>query len=99
VVVISIDSLAYVAWPGETEEEQQTSCSHFIKSLRKLGICLVSTPVHNFHDYVKMGNIKLVSLLFADGIARLVSSVAGLKRALDRFAAECSSSGMRIRAK
>ena len=38
-------------------------------------------------DCVTIGNARVESLLFADDIARLASSSAGLQRALDRFAA------------
>ena len=50
-------------------------------------------------DCVMMGNARVESLLFADDIARLTSSSAGLQRALDRFAAECTLAGMQIRTK
>ena len=50
-------------------------------------------------DCVTMGNARVESLLFADDIARLASSSAGLQRALDRFAAECTMAGMQISTK
>ena len=50
-------------------------------------------------DCVTMGNARVESLLFADDIARLASSGAGLQRALDRFAAECTMAGMQISTK
>ena len=46
-----------------------------------------------------MGNARVESLLFADDIARLAFSSAGLQRALDRFAAECTMAGMQISTK
>ena len=46
-----------------------------------------------------MGNARVESLLFADDVARLASSSAGLQRALDRFAAECTMAGMQISTK
>ena len=42
---------------------------------------------------------EIESLLFADDVARLTSSSAGLQRALDRFAAECTMAGMQISTK
>ena len=50
-------------------------------------------------DCVTMGNARVESLLFADDVARLASSSAGLQRALDRFAAECTMAGMQISTK
>ena len=47
-------------------------------------------------DCVTMGNARVESLLFADYVARLASSGAGLQRALDRFAAECTIAGVQI---
>ena len=47
-------------------------------------------------ECVTVGDVRVESLLFADDLALLASSADGLQRALDRFAAECSSSGMRI---
>ena len=46
-----------------------------------------------------MGNARAESLLFANDIARLASSGAGLQRALDRFAAECITTGTQISTK
>ena len=46
-----------------------------------------------------MGNARVESLLFADDVARLVSSSAELQRALDRFTAECTMAGMQISTK
>lgn len=50
-------------------------------------------------DCIKVGDVKVESLLFADDIARLASTAAGLQQAMDRFAAECSASGMQISVK
>ena len=50
-------------------------------------------------DCVTIGNARVESLLFAEDIARLESSGAGLQRALDRFAAECTMAGMQISTK
>ena len=72
--------------------------------------CVVSTPVHYFYGQdlpekhhtrhcVTMGNARVESLRFADDIARVVSSGAGLQRALDRFVAECTMAGMQISTK
>jgi exonuclease III len=47
-------------------------------------------------EQVSVGGVGVGSLLFADDLAQLAPSAAGLQRALDRFAAECSASGMRI---
>ena len=46
-----------------------------------------------------MGNVRVESLLFADDIARLASSGAGLQDALDQFAAECTMTGTQISTK
>ena len=46
-----------------------------------------------------MENARVESLLFADDIARLASSGAGLQRAPNRFAAECTMTGMQMSTK
>ena len=50
-------------------------------------------------DCVKIGNARVESLLFADDVARLASSSAGFRRALDQFAIECTLAGMQINIK
>lgn len=42
------------------------------------------------------GGIKITSLLYADDIILLASSVGGFQLSLDCFAAECEVAGMRI---
>ena len=42
------------------------------------------------------GELMIKSLLFADDVVLLTSSVSDLQQSLDRFAAECEAAGMRI---
>ena len=45
---------------------------------------------------VKIGDVEVSRLLFADDLVLLTSSQEDLQRALDRFAAECEVDGMRV---
>ena len=47
-------------------------------------------------ECVRIGDVKVSRLLFADDLVLLASSQEDLQRALDRFAAECEVDGMRI---
>ena len=47
-------------------------------------------------ECVKIGDVKVARLLFADDLVILASSQADLQSALDRFAAECEASSMKI---
>ena len=47
-------------------------------------------------ESVQIGDTTIARLLFADDLAILASSQEDLQRALERFAAECESAGMRI---
>ena len=67
---------------------------------------LVSTPVRGFQGQdietqprigeYPVRNLEVSSLLYADDVILLASSVQDLQRALERFAAECEAAGMRI---
>lgn len=48
------------------------------------------------NEGVRIGNVKVSRLLFADDLALLASSQTDLQRALERFAAECAQDGMKI---
>ncbi|XP_060781820.1 MAP/microtubule affinity-regulating kinase 3a isoform X3 [Neoarius graeffei] len=45
---------------------------------------------------VWFGGIRIMSLLFADDVVLLASSICDLQHAVGRFAAECEAAGMRI---
>ena len=45
---------------------------------------------------LQFGVLRISSLLFADDVVLLASSVCDLQHSLDRFAAECEAAGMRI---
>ena len=47
-------------------------------------------------ECVKIGDVKVARLLFADDLVILASSQADIQSALDRFAAECEASSMKI---
>ena len=44
----------------------------------------------------RFGDLRIASLLFADDVVLLASSDRDLQHALERFAAECESVGMRV---
>lgn len=48
---------------------------------------------------VKIGDVKVDSLLFADDVARLAQSTAGLQSALNQFQEVCTTYGMKINVK
>ena len=45
---------------------------------------------------IRLGELKVESLLFADDLVLMAPSVQELQLSLDRFAAECTAAGMRI---
>jgi exonuclease III len=47
-------------------------------------------------ECVRIGDVEVARLLFADDLAILASSEEDLQRALERFAAECGRVGMRV---
>ena len=47
-------------------------------------------------ESIRYGSLEVSSLLYADDVILLASSVQDLQRALERFAAECEAAGMRI---
>ena len=44
----------------------------------------------------RFGNLRIMSLLFADDVVLLVSLFCDLQLSLERFEAECEAAGMRI---
>ncbi len=68
---------------------------------------LVSNPVCDFFvdrisrlscggECVQFGNLRIVSLLFADNVVLLASLSCDLQQALGQFAVECDAFGMRV---
>ena len=47
-------------------------------------------------ECVKIGNVEVARLLFADDLVMLASSQNDLQCALERFAAECDAAGMKV---
>ena len=45
---------------------------------------------------LQVGDLKIASLLFADGVVLMASSAVDLQCSLDQFAAECEAAGIRI---
>ena len=45
---------------------------------------------------IRLGELRVASLLFADDVVLMAPSVQDLQLSLDRFAVECTAAGMRI---
>lgn len=48
-------------------------------------------------ECIRLGNLRITSLLFADDVVLQASLVNDLQHALEMFATECEAAGMRIR--
>ncbi|PWA23723.1 hypothetical protein CCH79_00006096 [Gambusia affinis] len=98
----AVYAISHEKWPGTVAQYNKDRSWNRFRDYNSTSIIWDGEHLISRHSQgvegIRFGGLRIASLLFADDVVLLASSVRDLQLSLERFAAECEAAGMAISA-